>query len=127
MCQGNFLLPVVVLVPNPTFFLVTIFLFSTLGGAIAFKRTRYRLNSFILSFYPLIFHLCFMIFYWCSEEQILIVAEIVCLGSYVLGCIHHTLTLIYEIGYFVLATVREIRKFNKISPITPSSTFKKPF
>lgn len=67
-----------------------------------------------------------MIFYWCSEEQILIVTEIVCLGSYLLGCIHHTLTLIYEIGYFVFATVREIRKYNKISPITPLSTIKRP-
>ena len=107
LCQANFIYPCLVLFSNPAIFLVVILFFTILGVVIAFKKREMRINSIILSLYPFLFHICFMIFYWVSSVNIIIITQIVCLGIYFLGVIHHSLTLFYEIAAFVIHFIRK--------------------
>lgn len=49
------------------------------------------LNSFFMSLYIFIFHLMFMMFYWCSSAKNLAITEIFCIGIYLFCSIHHCL------------------------------------
>ena len=60
-----------------------------------------RVNSFILSLYPLCFHACFIVFYCSSNLDILAMTETVCLGVFMMGVIHQCLTVGYELAVFV--------------------------
>jgi hypothetical protein len=100
ICQANFIYPLLVLLPDPAYFMVAIAIFSGLGVFICFKKKKMRVNSFILSLYPFAFHVCFMILYWCSSMEVLICTEVSCLGLYLMGSVHHCLTFLYEILTF---------------------------
>ena len=103
------------LLSDPSVFLVVILLFSLVGVMICFKKEEMRINSTILTLYPLLFHFCFMIFYWSNSTEVLIVTELICLGSYLIGLIHHILTLLYEIGTFWIKIFKNCCKSNKVS------------
>ena len=118
LCQANFIYPCLALLSTPVIFLVLIFLFSGLGVGIAFKKKTTMLNSIVLSVYPFLFHICFMIFYWSKDNQILVIAEIACLAIFSLGSMHHCLTLIYELIMFFVKVVKELclHSRNKVKP-----------
>jgi hypothetical protein len=44
-----------------------------LGTAIAYKKTKQRVNSVVMTLYPFFFHICFMVFYWSDEVSVLVV------------------------------------------------------
>ena len=118
LCQANFIYPCLALLSTPVIFLVLIFLFSGLGVGIAYKKKTTRLNSIVLSVYPFLFHICFMIFYWSKDNQILVITEIACLAIFSLGSMHHCLTLIYELTMFFVKVVKELclSRRNKVKP-----------
>ena len=116
-CETNFLLPCFIFISNPAFFLIVIFFFSLLGIIISFRKKSKRWNSFVLSLYPFIFHLCFMIFFWCSNIKVIIITELICLTTFLLGSIHHCITLIFEIVAFLSKLVKKMFKTNKIDPM----------
>lgn len=118
-CQINFLLPCLVLLSNPLFFLIGIFFYSFLGVVIAFHKRKTRINSFILSLYPFFFHVCFLVLYWVKSEKVLALTQLICLVVFLLGSVHHCLTLIYEILAFGFKLVRQMCKNKKIEPKTP--------
>ena len=74
-----------------------------------------RVNSTILSLYPFLFHVCFMIFHWCSTVEVLIVTELVCLSVYVAGVIHHSLTVVFEVLRFIYECCAEMSKKNQVA------------
>ena len=116
LCQANFLLPSLVLLSSPIFFLVVVQLYSFLGVIIAFKKKKTRVNSFILALYPFLFHTCFMIFYWCTSANIIIITELICLAVFLLGVIHHFLTVVFEIGAFLVKLYKKLSKKNQVKP-----------
>lgn len=81
-----------------------------------------RVNSFILSLYPLIFHTCFLIFYWSPSLKVTIITELVCLGVYLLGVIHHIVTLAYEVIIFLAKYIKMSRKERKVTPKNTTDT-----
>jgi energy-coupling factor transporter transmembrane protein EcfT len=116
LCLANLLYPFLVLLTNPIVFLIVVFIFTLLGPIVAYRRTSHRLNSLVLSFYPFLFHCCFLIFYSTSSTEILAIAQMVCLSLFLLGSAHHTLTLIYEVLAFAVWFVRTGCKSNKVDP-----------
>lgn len=119
LCQANFLYPSLALLASPVYFLVVIQLFTILGAYICFRKRKMRLNSFILSLYPLCFHACFLIFYFSSDVQTLIIAETICFGVYLLGVFHHCFTVIYEIVIFIKNCWRVFKEKHQWNQITP--------
>ena len=115
-CQANFLIPCLVLLEDPKIFLVVVQLYMILGIVISFNRKEMRANSFILSIYPFIFHVCFMVFYFSSSNNVIILAELICLGVYLLGLVHHIATIIFEIFAFLIRLVKKCMKKNKVQP-----------
>ena len=105
-CQVNFLLPCLVLLSSPLYFLIIVFFSSFLGVIIAFKKRNLRVNSFILSLYPFLFHSCFIILYWAKSEKVLALAQLICLIIFLLGSVHHCLTLFYEVIVGVFKFIR---------------------
>ena len=112
LCQANFLLPCLVLLPMPLIFLIVIQGYTLLGVFIAFKKKEARVNSFILSLYPFFFHLCFIIFYVTDSLEIIQPTQLVCMACYLIGIIHHLLSFLYEILSFF---VKLYNKFGKVS------------
>ncbi len=107
MCEANCLLPALVLFSEPAYFLVPIFFFLALGIAINFKKKEHRLNCLIMSLYPFLFHLSFMIFYWCSSNEIVVITEIFCLLIYFIGSVHHIIFMLYEIIRFFYHSIKK--------------------
>ena len=108
------MIPCLVLLEDPKIFLVVIQIYTILGMVISFKRTEMRVNSFILSIYPFLFHVCFLVFYLSSSIKVLILAELVCLGVYLLGLVHHIATIIFEIIKFFIKLVKKCMKKNRV-------------
>ena len=115
LCQANFLLPTLVLLANPGFFMVIVLFYTFLGVVIAYKKKELRKNNVLLALYPFLFHLCFMIFYWCETVEVIVVTELVCLCVYLVGLFHHVLTLIYDFGCFLAKLWKSCKKGNKIT------------
>lgn len=115
-CQANFIYPSLALLFSPLPFLIVIFFYTLLGVAIAFRKRSQRVNSFFLSLYPFLFHCCFMVFYWCKSPYYLIIFEIACILIFLIGSIHHSLTLSYEILKFLVKLVRDVCKPKQVSP-----------
>jgi hypothetical protein len=116
MSQTNFLLPFLVLLENPLWFLVAILPYTILGMIVGFNKGEQRVNSFVLAIYPFLFHCCFLIFYWAESHGLLVITQLICLGVLLLGSIHHTLTLFYEILHAIFKLVRRLCKNGKIQP-----------
>jgi hypothetical protein len=112
LCQANFLLPCLVLFPSPVIFLTVVQLYTLLGVVIGFKKRRMRANSTILAIYPFLFHVCFMVFYWSTSAEVLIITEMLCLGTYLMGVFHHFLTLLYELAMVLAKIYRRCRRKN---------------
>ena len=111
-------MPCLVLLPNPAIFLVVIFFYSLLGVVIAFKKRTQRVNSFVLSLYPFIFHLCFMGIYWCKAPEYLILFQLACLATFLVGSAHYILTFTFEILAFGFKLMKKIcASKNKVMPI----------
>jgi len=115
LCQANFLLPGLVLLTNPTIFLVIVQIYTLLGVIISFKKKSSRINSTILSTYPFLFHICFMIFYWTESTEIIIITELVCLVVFLMGVVHHFFTLLFELGKTIAKIYRICRKQNSVA------------
>ena len=115
-CQANFCIPFLVLISNPLPFLVVIQLYMLLGVLIAFKKKEKKINSVLLALYSFVFHVCFIIFYWAPSTQVMIITELICLAVFLIGVVHHILTVLYEI--FVVA-VKLFCKLCKVSRIVP--------
>jgi hypothetical protein len=97
-------------------FLVVVLPFTVLGVVVTFKKKRFRANSLILAIYPFLFHCCFLVFYWVKSYNLLVVTQLICLGVFLLGSIHHTLTICCDIVYAVVKLIRKLCKNNKIEP-----------
>jgi hypothetical protein len=95
---------------------VVILLYSFSGMAIGLKKKRLRVNSFVLAIYPFVFHCCFLVFYWVESLDVLALAQLVCLTAFLIGSIHHTVTLIFEIVSSFVKMVRELCKSNRVEP-----------
>jgi hypothetical protein len=121
MSQTNFLLPFLVLLENPLWFLVAILPYTILGMIVGFNKGEQRVNSFVLAIYPFLFHCCFLIFYWAESHGLLVITQLICLGVLLLGSIHHTLTLFYEILHAIFKLVRQLCKNGKIQPTNPTN------
>ena len=115
LCQANFLLPCLVLLTTPIIFLIAIQLYTLLGVIISYKKSSYRINSTILSTYPLLFHICFMIFFWTESIEVIIITELVCLVVYITGVVHHFLTLLFELGKIIAKIYQRCRKQNSVA------------
>jgi hypothetical protein len=70
----------------------------------------------VLAFYPFLFHCCFLIFYWSTSAEILVITQMISLCIFLLGSAHHTLTFAYEILAFAFKLIKECCKNKKISP-----------
>jgi hypothetical protein len=121
LSQANFVYPCLVLLPSPAIFLIAILLYSALGVALAWNRHEWRLNSVLLNLYPFLFHVCFMVFYWCPTPKILVVTEILCLAIFLAGSVHHCLTLVVE---GVVTLVKLVRQFCLSSRVAPDADAK---
>ena len=66
-----------------------------------------------------------MIFYLSNSLEVIILTELVCLGAYLLGLIHHILTLLYEIIAFFVLLYKKYKRKNAISPKTTKKDKKK--
>ena len=78
-----------------------------------------RLNSFTLSLYPFLFHICFMMIFWLKDNKVLVYVELICMSVFFLGSVHHSLTLLYMIAAFLIRTIKNICKTDKVSPKVP--------
>ena len=94
LSQMNFIYPCLALLQDPIYFLVVIQLFTFLGVVIAFKKKSSRANSVLLAMYPFLFHTSFMVFYWSTSVTVLIIAEFICLTSFIIGIFHHFITIV---------------------------------
>jgi hypothetical protein len=63
--------------------------------------------------YPILFHVCFLIFYISKEDAILAMTSIACLGVFLLGSIHHILSTVVAIVHFFVKTVKNACKKTK--------------
>jgi hypothetical protein len=116
LCQANFLYPCLALLPSPVPFLLAVLPFSALGIAAARRKRRQRINSVVLAFYPFLFHCCFMVFYWSTAIDVLAITQLVCLSLFLLGSVHHTLTLFYDVLAFAVRLVHHCCKGNRVKP-----------
>ena len=114
-CQVNFLVPSMVLINSPIVFLVVIFLYSGLGVGIAIRK-RDRLNSLLLSIYPLVFHICFMVFYVEPPTRVVVYTEMICLLVFLIGALHNSLFLVYEIVVTAAKGIKHLCKSNRVDP-----------
>ena len=105
-CMANFLYPFLVLLEEPLYFMVGIQLFTLLNVAVAKRQMRTSRNNFVLSLYPLLFHLCFWIFCFCESNTVLVYTEITCMVILVLGCLHNSLTMIITILYYSVSYLK---------------------
>lgn len=118
-CMANFIYPLLVLLRNPLVFLVGVGLF-TLGNVVfALRDLRRNKNYFVLNLYPLMFHGCFIIFFFSSSEKVLIYTEIVSLLCLLVGVAHFSLTAVIKIIQFGFKLLRAIFSNRKIEPLHP--------
>jgi hypothetical protein len=116
LCQANFLYPCLTLLPSPVPFLLAVLPFSALGIAAARRKRRQRINSVVLAFYPFLFHCCFMVFYWSTANDVLVFTQLICISLFLLGSMHHTLTLFYDVLAFAVRLVHHCCKGNRVKP-----------
>ena len=76
------------MIENPVYFLVAGQMFSLIGIYKACSYQRWRTNRIVMSMYPILFHLCFVIFYVSSDTTILIYTFIVCIVVFLVGSFH---------------------------------------
>ena len=72
VCFANYIYPFLVLLEQPMYFLVGITIFTTVNLYFAYKQFRGNKNYFVLSTYPLLFHICFIIFYFATNNKVLV-------------------------------------------------------
>lgn len=93
--------PLLVLLKDPSYFLIVISLFTVANVLLVSKNFSKNKNYFVLTLYPLIFHTCFLVFYYSSSETILVYTEICCLLCLLVGLIHYSLTAIIKSLHFI--------------------------
>jgi hypothetical protein len=74
LCQINFLVPFLVLLDEPWFFMVVILFYNILGIIIMLKKQQQRVNSLLMAVYPLLFHLCFFVIFLTDSVEVDVVA-----------------------------------------------------
>lgn len=116
-CLANIYFPLLVLIENPLFFLVGASFFTLCCTLAVLKDLKNNKNLFLLSLYPLLFHTCFLIFYFCSSHQILIYTEIACLLMLLIGIAHFSLTVIVHILNFFFKLIKKICSRNSVRPL----------
>ena len=57
-----------------------------------------------------------MILFWAKSEKVLALTQLLCILIFLIGSIHHCLTLFYEVVMFVVKLMREMCKTKKIQP-----------
>ncbi len=63
-----------VLLSRPLYFLAINFILLIFGLVKAYRCRRYRLNKILLATYPIIFHICFMVFTLANKSHVIVVA-----------------------------------------------------
>jgi hypothetical protein len=86
-----------------------------------FWELKKNKNYFILTLYPFIFHVCFLIFRFASSKNVLIYTELVSLASLLLGLLHLSLTFLCR----VLQIMFKVYRFCSTNRISPHFTFPK--
>jgi hypothetical protein len=122
ICFANFLYPLLILIENPTCFLILIMVFTSINSLIILKDISKNKNYFVLSLYPLVFHSCFIVFYYSESTPTLIYAEIVCLLCLLLGLVHFSLTFCLKMLCFMAKIIKKMCSKSKVSPKIPRST-----
>ncbi len=84
----NLFCPLLVMIEEPLYFLLLNPILLGFGVWTAMLPCKWRANKVILSIHPILFHLCFIIFHFTTNPDLLIYAELVCLISYFLGSAH---------------------------------------
>lgn len=73
-------------------------------------------NYFVLNLYPLLYHACFIIFYFITSSEILLYTEIVCLLCLFIGLIHYSITFAITILRFLGKIIKKIISNSKVAP-----------
>ena len=85
----NVVFPFLVVLKQPAYFLIVGLVLLLSGAAKAVCCTvTHRANKIALSIYPILFHLCFSVFYFSSSSKAVVIAEIGCLLIYFLGSLN---------------------------------------
>jgi hypothetical protein len=120
--SGQLYLPFLVLLESPVPFLVVVTIFTFFNFAVAAKQMKAEKNAFVLTIYPLLFHLCFIVFYYSTSNGVLVYTEIICLLVLLLGSLHNTISIIATIIYTIYRIIRKLCKSNKIEPESETKT-----
>ena len=87
----NLLYPMLIMVPNPIYFLVLVFISKIVEIRIFMKHSDWKKRDKILQMLvfgcQIIYHTTFFIFYFVTQEQVIIYNSIICLGIYLLGIV----------------------------------------
>lgn len=116
ICLANFVYPFLVLLESPLPFLIIVSIFTFINLVIAFKQIKREKNSFVLTIYPFVFHMCFMVFYFCSSNDILVYTEIICLIVLLIGSLHNTISMLVSLLHAVYKIIKRMCKSSQIKP-----------
>jgi uncharacterized membrane protein (DUF485 family) len=88
---------------------------------VGIERFRTGKNAFILTLYPFVFHLCFVVFYFFENTEVLIIAEEVCLVSLLIGSVHIFITVVITNIYNLYKLIESSYCNNRINPTNDRS------
>ena len=86
--------------------LLVLLLVGVVGVVIAAHLKHHRVHKVMLASYPLLFHLCFVVFRMTTHNQVLVYAQIASLAVLLVGSIHHTLFVVFISGSRLVAACR---------------------
>ena len=75
--------------------LIVLLLMSVVGVAIAANIQTHRLNRVALACYPVLFHLCFILFRLTTVNVVVVYTQMVALTILLFGSVHHFLFMLY--------------------------------
>ncbi len=91
----NLLYPMLIMVPKPIYFLVLVSISKIVEIQIFIKHSDLKKRDKILQMLvfgcQIIYHATFFIFYYVTQEQVIIYNSILCLGIYLLGIVFNFL------------------------------------
>lgn len=111
ICFSNFIYPLLIVFDSPIYFLAGILLYTLFQVFVSFKGVS--LNKKILSLYPFIFHVCFIIFYWITD---LMMIQIACLLILLIGSVHYLLYEFILVAKIIFVLAKRYIFNNSVTP-----------
>jgi len=96
-CLENIAFPMLVLIKNPLYFLVVVGISNSFQLYLSFHLKKWSIIHRAVYFNSLAFNFCFFIFYYFSNEAVLINTSILCLAFLLLASITSLLLLFASI------------------------------